>query len=188
MCFIGEQDEQQHERQDEQAVLQGRRQPRKLKVLSNEERRQIYLVLVSKNVSGKLPKGTIREISKIFCVPTRTVSCVWKQGTNSPNQGLLADVSHRKTKNYGRRRIEIDQEQFRKIPLSRRTSLESLACVVKISRATLHCRKKSGETCRHSNPVKPQLKDSNKKASVQFCLSMIKRSSLPHNPLVFGHV
>lgn len=120
--FIGEQDELQDEQDlflGEHDVLQGRRVPIKLKVLSNEERKNFYLILVGKSISRKLRNGTIGAIS-IFFVSTRTVSRIWRQVKSFPNLGL-ADVSHKKTKNCGHKRIEIDRKLFRKIPLSRRT-------------------------------------------------------------------
>lgn len=138
-------------------------------------------MLGKKSVSGKLKKGAIKDVSKMFSVSTRTISRIWRQAKNSTNRGL-ADVSHKKTKNCGRKRIEIDPDQFRKIPLSRRTSLEALACAIKISRATIHRRVTAGKIRRHKNSIKPLLKGSNKKARVHFCLSMIDKNSLPHNP------
>lgn len=35
----------------------------------------------------------------------------------------------------------------------------------------------------HSNALKPQLKDSNMKAKLKFCLSMLEESSIPHDPM-----
>ncbi|KAK1374940.1 hypothetical protein POM88_031133 [Heracleum sosnowskyi] len=156
-----EEDELQNE-PDSSLGESGRSVPKKLKVLSNEERKEIYLILLgSKNVTGKLRKGTIGNVSRMFSVSTRTVSRIWRQAKRSTNPGL-ADVSHKKTKNCGRKRIEIDPEQFKKIPLSRRTSLESLACAIKISRSTLHRRVRGANTYKIPHISKGSLERENK--------------------------
>lgn len=41
----------------------------------------------------------------------------------------------------------------------------------------------SGNILRHSNPMKPFLKDSNMKVQVWFYLSMIETSSISHDPI-----
>ncbi|XP_017240013.1 uncharacterized protein LOC108212812 [Daucus carota subsp. sativus] len=166
---------------EQDSRLQSQRASRKNKNLSNEDRRRIYQTLLTKSVDGKLRRGTIREVSAIFSISSRTVARIWKQATQSSNNGAI-NVSHKRSKNCGRKRIEIDPEQIKKVPLSRRTSLESLAYAINVSKSTLHRNFKSGRLRRHSNHVKPYLKDSNKKARAQFSLSMIDKSSLPHDP------
>ncbi|KAK1399883.1 hypothetical protein POM88_009746 [Heracleum sosnowskyi] len=89
--FTGEEDELQNEL-DSSLGEPGRLVPKKLKVLSNEERKEIYLIFLgSKSVTGKLRKGTIRNVSRMFSVSTRTVSRIWRQAKRSTNPGL-ADV------------------------------------------------------------------------------------------------
>ncbi|KAL6564551.1 hypothetical protein OROMI_016001 [Orobanche minor] len=157
---------------------------KRVKMLTNEERRIIYLALLSKSVDGKLRKGTTRDISQKFSVSTRTITRIWTQSKNTING--VVDVSHRKTKNCGRKRVEIDYEKFREIPLSQRTCIRSIACAMNVSKSTVHRYRKSGKIRRHSNPVKPLLKESNKRARVQFCLSMLDQSSIPQNPVFEG--
>lgn len=42
------------------------------------------------------------------------------------------DVNHRKTKNCRGKIIQIDREQFRKIPLCKRTTKRSTTCVMEV--------------------------------------------------------
>ena len=84
--------------------------------------------------------------------------------------------SHRKTKNCERKRIVIDSEKIRRILLSKRTTIRSLACATKVSKSALRRYvQTSDDLRRHTNPIKPFLKESNKKSRVQFCLSMIDK-------------
>lgn len=76
-------------------------------------------------------------------------------------------------KNSGSKRIQIDLKQFQKFPLSQRTSIRSSVSVVNMSKSSVHRNFKCDKIRQNTNHVKPLLKESNKKAQVQFCLSMI---------------
>ncbi|KAL7153161.1 hypothetical protein ABFS83_04G147100 [Erythranthe nasuta] len=121
---------------------------RKVKHLNNEERRAIYNVLQHKSINGSLKKGVRKMVASQF--------------------------SHKKTRNCGRKRIEINMDQFRGIPLHRRTTLESLACSLNMAKSTLLRRLKSRELRRHSNAIKPFVTEKNKRSRLQFCLSMLE--------------
>ena len=152
--------------------------------LSNVDRRAIYNVLLDgKNVEGRLKPGVLKTVASQFLVSTRTIQRIWKQGKNS---GVHADVSHKRTKNCGRKRIEVDYDRIREIPLRQRTTVRSLSYAVKVSKSTLHRSLKSGVLRRHSNAIKPFLKEENKKDRLRFCLSMLDSSSLPHDPIFLG--
>ncbi|KAK1367812.1 hypothetical protein POM88_033904 [Heracleum sosnowskyi] len=137
----------------EQVESEGR-QARKNRMLSNAERRSIYLALLSKSNNGKLKKGSTKVVAIMFSISTRTVTRIWKQ-SKTPLANGVVDVSHQKTKNCGRKRIQFDPELFRSIPLSPRTSLESLAATMKMSSSTLNHNVQSGKIRRHTNPIKP---------------------------------
>lgn len=137
--------------------------------------------LLSKSVNRKFQKGTIKEVATIFSISNRTVSHIWKRAKQSSESDTV-NVNHRRSKNCGRKRIQIDPEQFKKIHLSWRTSLKSLAHAIYMSRSTLHRNYQDGRIPRHNNPVKPHLKDSNKRTRVQFYLSMINKNGLPQDP------
>lgn len=101
---------------------------------------------------------------------------IWKQAKNSSAYDKV-NVTHQKTKNSRRKRIEINCEQFWRIPLSRRTNIRSIACAMHMSKSTVQRKHKEGDFRKHTNPLKPHLKDSNKIARVRFCLSMIDKNS-----------
>ena len=130
----------------------------------------------------KFKKGAITDIVIVFSISTRTVKRIWQQTKTNPPENGVVDVCHRKTKNCGLKRVQIDREQFMKIPLSRRTSPKSLACAINLSKSTLHRNVQFGDIRRHNNPFKPYPKDTSKKARVQYCLSMLDRNSIAHDP------
>ena len=74
------------------------------------------------------------------------------------------ETLHKKTKICGRKRIGLDIERIREIPLSKWTTLRSLSHALEINK-TLPIRfHKDGIIQRHSNEIKPFLKDENMKS------------------------
>ncbi|XP_050212958.1 uncharacterized protein LOC126664553 [Mercurialis annua] len=155
---------------------------RSKKELSNNKRRDVYEMLLQKSVDGKLKRGVTATVASKFSISMRSVQRIWKRSKLSEN----ADVSHKKTENCGRKRIEIDLEQFRAIPLQQRTSLDSLACSLKMNTSTIFNLFKSGAIRRHSNAIKPFLKEENMRARLRFCISMLNKISIPHDPIFKG--
>ncbi|KAL7152811.1 hypothetical protein ABFS83_04G124000 [Erythranthe nasuta] len=145
---------------------------RKKKNLTNNERQAVYTMLQQKSNNGRLGKEVTRLVASQFSVSMRTIQRIWKQ---TDYGRAHANVHHRKTKNCGRKRVEIDFERIRGIPLHRRTTIRSLACSLQTKKSTLFRRFKSGEIRRHSNAIKPFLKEENKKVRLQFCISMLER-------------
>ncbi|WOH11073.1 hypothetical protein DCAR_0830552 [Daucus carota subsp. sativus] len=107
-----------------------------------------------------------------------TVQRIWKRSKESPN----GDVSHRRTKNSGRKKIQIDLAQFRNILLTQRTTIRGAANALNVSTSKLHRCLKEGEIRRQTNDIKPLLKEENKKARLKFCLSVLDKDSLHHEP------
>ncbi|CAL9228744.1 unnamed protein product, partial [Arabidopsis halleri] len=132
-------------------------------------------------VDGKLKKNTTREVSDLFSVPIWTVQRIWRRAIETTNNGKV-DVSQRRTGNCGRKRISLDMDQVASVPLHKRTTLRTFSMALGMSLGTLHRRKKEGAIRRHSNPVKPLLKEDNLRGRLQFCISMLDKNSLPHEP------
>ncbi|XP_050229431.1 uncharacterized protein LOC126678580 [Mercurialis annua] len=152
------------------------------KELNNDERRAIYDMLLEKSVDGKLKRGITNMVAATFSVSVRSIQRIWRQAKQTENGG----VSHKKTGNCGRKKVEIDLELIRSVPLHKRTSLESLACSINMSKNRVFNLLKSGAIRRHSNAIKPFLKEENMRARLQFCISMLNESSIPHDPIFKG--
>lgn len=151
---------------------------RKKKFLSNEQRWAIYTALLEKNVNDKLKCTTTNEVATLFLVSLRTVQ---KRAKDTPH-GTNVNVSHKKTKNYGRKRVQVDLNKIIDVPLHKRTTLRSLASTLNMNHNTLFKLLKEGLIRRYSNAIKPHLKNHHKRAQLQFCLSVIDHTSLPDEP------
>jgi len=115
-------------------------------------------------------------VASLYSMSTRVVQQIWQQVRQEGN------VLHKKTKNYGRKRIQFDLACFREIPLSKRTCLRILACAMNINKTSLIRLKKDGAIRYHSSIVKPFLKEENKLARLKFYLSMLEIASIPNYP------
>lgn len=77
-----------------------------------------------------------------FSTSIRTVQRIWNR--SNQGEGTSETVCSRKPRNCGRKRVEINLNQMRDIPLRNRTTLESLACVMNVKKSTLIRRLHSG--------------------------------------------
>ena len=68
------------------------------------------------------------------------------------------------------------------LPLDKRTTIRSLAEELQVKRSTLHRLFKQGKLRRHSNTLKPYLKDENKKHRLQFAASMLDAQTIATEP------
>ncbi|XP_047258880.1 uncharacterized protein LOC124891118 [Capsicum annuum] len=73
------------------------------------------------------------------------------------------DVSLRLTGKVGRKRIGVNINQVKEIPLCRRTNIRSLSFVMNMAKSTVLRCVKDGTLRPHSNSIKPQLTEGNKK-------------------------
>lgn len=153
----------------------------KRKEMTDEERVQVYHALLERSNNGKLFKNSTREVSGLLNVPIQTVQSIWKRAKNT-GEGEVVDVSHRRKGKCGRKKMQIDLHKVLDVPLHRRTTIRSLAAALGVSPATVFRSLKEGQIRRHSNAIKPLLKEDNKKARVNFCLSMLDKNALAHQP------
>ncbi|KAG7588840.1 hypothetical protein ISN44_As07g011640 [Arabidopsis suecica] len=151
------------------------------KNLSNEERQEIFGALLERSIDGKLSRNATREVSNQFSVPIVIVQRIWKRAKETAASGKV-NVSHRRTWNCGRKRISIEPTQISHIPLCKRTTLRSMSMAIDVNLSILFRRKKEGLFRRHTNSIKPHLKEANMKGRLQFCISMLDKNSLPHEP------
>ncbi|KAK8556340.1 hypothetical protein V6N12_002747 [Hibiscus sabdariffa] len=131
--------------------------------------------MLKQSNNGKLPKGSISQIAAMFLVSTKTVGRLWNQVKKFVEQGIVVDVGslyHRRTST--KRRILLNMDRILEIPPRRRTNIRSMAKALDMSKSTLHRRIKEGLIKPHTNAIKPYLTDANKRARLQFCLSMLE--------------
>ncbi|KAG7557066.1 putative transposase Ptta/En/Spm plant [Arabidopsis suecica] len=151
------------------------------KEMTDGERVEIYHALLVKSIYGKLRKHTTAEVSSLFSVPLQTVQRIWRRVKNNTN-GEVVDVSHKRKGNCGRKKMQIDLDRLADSPLHRRKILRSLAASLDVSTGVLFRHLKEELIKRHTNAIKPSLREGNMKARLEFCVSMLDSSTLHDNP------
>ena len=80
----------------------------------------IYLELLAKTDPPVLRRGVSKAGARKFCVPLRLVQSVWRNGQD---YGGIKGVINKLVNNCGRKRIEIDPEAIKNVPLRHWRSL-----------------------------------------------------------------
>jgi hypothetical protein len=79
---------------------------KKRSFLDNTQRRIIYEILINSSCEGKLNCGIVKKVAFAYSVSTDVIYQIWRQINET------GDACHKKTKNCGRKRVEIDFEKF----------------------------------------------------------------------------
>ncbi|KAI5385521.1 hypothetical protein KIW84_072209 [Lathyrus oleraceus] len=150
--------------------------PKKRCFLDNSQWDTIFQVLINSSVDGKIKRGVVKQLAFFYQVSIDVIYRIWKRAKES---GV---VSHKKTKNYGQKRVELDIEKMRNLPLVKRSTIRSLAFALETSpRKIGECLKK-GILRRHSSALKPHMTEDNMKSRLKFCLSMLEESNISYDP------
>lgn len=152
------------------------------KNLTNIQRQEIYDALVKKTINGRLRKKATTEVAEMFNIKRGRVQDIWRRAKQCRAQGIPVNVSSRKKTNSGRKKNEIDLSDVANVPLQLRGTLRSFASAAGIPKSTLHRMLKEGLIRRHSNTLKPLLKEENKRSRLQWCISMLDWHTLPNEP------
>jgi hypothetical protein len=135
------------------------------KNLTKIQRQQIYAALTGKTNNGilrKMRKNATTEVAAMFNVKRARVQAIWRRVKQCRAQGIPIDVISRKKKNCGRKKKEINLTDVANVPLQQRGTLRLFASASGIPKSTLHRMLKEGLLRRHSNTLKPLLKEENK--------------------------
>jgi hypothetical protein len=117
-------------------------------------------------------------IADYFGLHIRSVQRLWKRGKIPLAQNIPVVVSSLKKGRVGRKKIHVNLEQLRSIPLKDRTTIEDVCSKLNLSKWQVQRYLKQGYLRRHSSSIKPYLTDANKKARLQFCIDMIETGLL----------
>lgn len=136
-----------------------------LKHITSEEKRIIFEYLLQNSKNMKVKKGFKTLAASKFSISTRSIARIWSTGKQNIAQGI--NFASNKFGNVGRKRIQLDINAVKEVPLKRRSNIRSLASAIHVSKSTVHRRIKDGDLRPHTNPVKPLLTDENKKSSLK---------------------
>ena len=142
-----------------------------LKHITSEEKRIIFNFLLQNSKDMKVKKGLKTLAASKFFVSTRSVARIWSTGKQNIAQGI--NFTSNKIGYVGRKRIQIDADVVKGVPLKKRSNICSLASAIHLAKSTMHRRVREGHLRPHTNPVKRLLTDENKKARLRFCLFML---------------
>lgn len=149
--------------------------------VSNVDRRAIYNLILDKSVEGRLIPRALKIVASQFLVSIGTIQRIWKQGKIVVY--IHIDVSHKRTKNCGSKRIEVDYDWICEIPVRQRTTVRSLPYATKVSKSTLHRSLKLESYGDIQMLLSLFLKEENKKIDCNF---VYHSSSLPPDSTFLG--
>ncbi|XP_062211821.1 uncharacterized protein LOC133912882 isoform X1 [Phragmites australis] len=152
------------------------------KELTNDQRKEVYKALALRSTKGKVSREIVKDIAASFLVSPRTVWHIWRRASQCFKQGENIDVT-KKRYNCGRKDLLVDLSKMQDIPVSKRTTLDDLSRHLHVSKTKLWKLKQQGQIKRHSNTIKPLLKDENKKERLRWCISMLDPSSINCDPI-----
>ncbi len=155
---------------------------RRRKYLSDEQRQDIYEALLAKSINGKIERNAITIVANLFNVRRRVVQDLWTKVKKCQAAGIKVDITSKKSKKCGWKRVDRDWSQAATIPLNQRTTIRDLASALNVPKSTVHRAFKEGILLRHSKTLKPFLKDANKKLCLQFCVSMLDMQTVHTQP------
>ncbi|GAA0148874.1 hypothetical protein LIER_36814 [Lithospermum erythrorhizon] len=148
----------------------------KRKRLTDEQQDIVYCSLLQISVHGKLKSFATTKVANTFNLKIRQVQRIWKKKI------AISVGEVRKKVKCGRKRVHVDIDRIPEIPLNERMTLDSLSNALHVSYSVLFRRFKEGLFRRHSNAIKPHLREENKRSRLQFCISMLDPSTLTSKP------
>jgi DNA invertase Pin-like site-specific DNA recombinase len=154
----------------------------KRKNLTKQERDDIYKALLQSSNNGTLRKISTRLVSQTFNCSMRTVERIWERAKACIQAGTTIDVQSTKPMNCGKKKIQADFAPLAEIPLNERSTIRAIVSKIGMKKSTVHKRFKEGNLRRHSNCLKPSLREDNKRDRLNWCLSMLEEDSLPNQP------
>ena len=159
----------------DQPIL-GEKEDEKKNNLSYEERIELVAMLLGMSFFGPLPHGAVAQVAKKFNVTRATASRIWNSATLSRESGrvVVHEIASKKKGFCGRKKKwdeEAVKEAVAEVPLKLRKTWRSLSAQLSIPSATLF-KMKQTVLVRHSNSLKPTLKDHHLISRIEYCLSM----------------
>ena len=121
---------------------------KKRRYYSDDLKIAIYQELLAKTDPPVLRHGVSKLIALKFGVPLRLVQSVWRNGQD---YGGIQGVRNKLVKNCGRKKVEIDMEAIKDVPLRERKTIRDLANALGVKKTTLHNRLKKGYFHRRTN-------------------------------------
>lgn len=101
----------------------------------------IYSMLLKSNGGSSMKRGVSKAVAAEMRVPVRVVRRIWLIGRLG---GGIDAVVCKKAKNCGRKRIELDPDALRELPMDKRMTIQELAEALRMKKTTVFRRLKEG--------------------------------------------
>jgi methylphosphotriester-DNA--protein-cysteine methyltransferase len=106
--------------------------------LTDRERQDVYEELLQRYHKGILKKGSTNAVADKFNIHPRTVQRVWERAKKCMEDRVAVDVSSRKPKNTGRKKVVVDLSMVTSVSLLQRSTIRSLAGAIGMSKSAVH--------------------------------------------------
>lgn len=148
--------------------------------MTDEQRYAAYMALHTLNLArgGKFKRNDKKDVAQIFQVGVQHIRKIWTIAERQKALGQEVDVSNGRKGRCGRKGKDDTLSQIPTVPLNRRSTFRSLARQLGVSHTTLYKKLKLPKIRRHSNRLKPSLKEKNRRERIKFCLSMFDETTL----------
>jgi len=146
--------------------------------MSAHLRKQVYQALLARSNNGKLGNKDTAVVSEQSGIPVRTIQRVWKRGKTQLANSVPVVVSSLKKGRVGRKKVPVDLEPLRNIPLKQRMTIDDVCTALNLSKWQIQRYLKKGYLRRHSSSIKPYLTEANKRSRLQWCVDMVNRELL----------
>jgi len=83
-----------------------------------------------------LKHGSVKEAHIMFNTSRSTIDRIWRQARLCVANGDTVNVSTNLAGRVERKRIQVDINQFKEIPLCRRTNIRSLSFAINMAKST----------------------------------------------------
>ena len=146
--------------------------------MSAHLRKQVYQALLARSNNGKLCKNDTAIVAEQFGLHIRTVQRLWKRGKIQLANSVPVVVSSLKNGKVGRKKIHVDLEALRNIPLKQRMTIDDVCTALNMSKWQIQRYLKKGYLRHHSSSIKPYLTEANKRSRLQWCVDMVNMELL----------
>ena len=102
--------------------------------MTEELRKQVYQALLARSNNGKLCKNDTAIVAEQFGLHIRTVQRLWKRGKIQLANSVPVVVSSLKKGRVGRKKVPVDLEPLRNIPLKQRMTIDDVCTALNMSK------------------------------------------------------
>ena len=102
--------------------------------MSEHLQKQVYQALLARSNNGKLSKNDTAAVAEQFGLNIRSVQRVWRRSKIQLASSVTVVVSSLKKGRVGRKKVPVDLEPLRNIPLKQRMTIDDMCTALNMSK------------------------------------------------------